>query len=144
MDYSDVCCIIIFIILVIIWIARQISKAKREKEARVKVQPGYKPYGTPEEGFEPVKVQPRYEPYKKTAYRIQETTVRPEYRYKPPYQMPHNAYESKFTYIQPRPEKTVCRRCSSDDLKFFESGYVKCNKCGYYYYDGSKRIEHRK
>lgn len=115
MDYSDVCCIIIFIILVIVWIARQISKAKKEKEAGRRIQP---------------------------EYRRKEPTMRPEYRYKPPYQGPQAAY--KPVYVQPKSEKTVCRRCNSDDLKYFESGYVKCNKCGYYYYDGSRRIEHSK
>jgi hypothetical protein len=120
MDYSDVCCIIIFIILVIIWIARQISKSKKEKESRV----GH-----------------TYKPYEKITYGRKEPIATPEYIYKLPYQPPQAAY--KPPYIQPKPGKTVCKRCNSDDLKYFESGYVKCNKCGYYYYDGSRRIEHK-
>jgi len=124
MNPEDVCCIIIFIVFVVIWIARQISKAKKEKEARGDVRLTHKPY-------------------EQTAYGRKEPTVRHEYRYKPPYQIPQAAYESKFTYVQPKPGKTGCKRCSSDDLKIFDSGYVRCNKCGYYYYDGSRRIEHR-
>ncbi|MCG2825531.1 MAG: hypothetical protein L6265_02930 [Thermoplasmatales archaeon] len=121
LDYNDVCCFIIFIIFVIIWIAR-LLKAKKEKEVRRDVRPTYKPY-------------------EKTAYRKQEPTVRPEYMYKPPYQGPQAAY--KPVYVQSKSENTGCKRCNSDDLKYFDSGYVKCNKCGYYYYDGSRRTEHR-
>jgi ribosomal protein L37AE/L43A len=116
MNYDDVCCLIIFIVFGVIWIARQISKAKKEKE----IEAGGR-------------IQPEY--------RRKEPTVRPGHMYKPPYQKPQAAY--KPAYVQPKPEKTVCKRCSSDDLKYFDSGYVKCNKCGYYYYDGSRRIEHK-
>ena len=122
MSPDDVCCLIVFVILVIIWIARQIIKAKKKREAG--------------EG-----VRPTYKPYEKIAYGRKEPTVRPEYRYKPPYQRPQAAY--KPVYVQPKPGKTGCKRCNSDDLKYFDSGYVKCNKCGYYYYDGSRRTEHR-
>ena len=121
MSLDDVCCLILFVILVIIWIAR-LLKAKKEKEARGRIQPGYKPY-------------------EKITYGRKEPAVRPDYRYKPSYQAPQAAY--KPVYVQPKPEKTVCKRCGADDLKFFDSGYVKCNKCGYYYYDGSRRKEHR-
>lgn len=124
MDYNDVCCLIIFIVFIIIWIARQIAKAKKGKEAGGSARPAYKPY-------------------EKITYGRKETIVRPEYRSKPPYRIPQAAYESKFTYVQPKLGKTGCKRCGADDLKYFDSGYVKCNKCGYYYYDGSRRIEHR-
>ena len=130
MNPEDVCCIIIFIVFVVIWIARQISKAKKEKEARGDVRLTHKPY-------------------EKTAYGRKEPIAAPEYTYKPPYPPPQAVYRPPYerkqipAYVQPKPWKTVCKRCNSDDLKFFESGYVKCNKCGYYYYDGSRRIEHK-
>ena len=128
MEPENVCCFIIFIILVVIWIARQIAKAKKEEEKGA---------------------QPAYKQYEKITYGRKEPIAAPEYIYKPPYPPPQAVYRPPYerrqipAYVQPKPGKTVCKRCNSDDLKFFESGYVKCNKCGYYYYDGSRRIEHK-